>query len=49
MPVLFIPFLNLITPVYGTALMVHLHRRLAPVPGAGMGQGPLIEGRKVSA
>lgn len=48
-PVLFIPFLNLITPVYGTALMVHLHRRLAPVPGAGMGQGPLIEGRKVSA
>ncbi|GGF84922.1 cysteine biosynthesis protein [Azorhizobium oxalatiphilum] len=48
-PVLMVPILNLITPVYGTALMVHFHRRLAPVPGAGMGPGPLIEGRKASA
>ncbi|WP_029005151.1 sulfate transporter family protein [Azorhizobium doebereinerae] len=48
-PVLMVPILNLATPVFGTALMVHLHRRLAPLPGAGMGSGPLIEGRKVSA
>ncbi|MGU3492648.1 sulfate transporter family protein [Xanthobacteraceae bacterium A53D] len=43
-PVLMIPILNLITPVYGTALMVHLHRRLTPIPGAGMGPGRIIEG-----
>lgn len=28
-PLLMIPIVNLITPVYGTALMVHLHQRLA--------------------
>lgn len=33
-PILFIPILNLIVPVYGTALMVHLHRRIAPLPQA---------------
>lgn len=28
-PLLMVPILNLITPVYGTAFMVHLHQRLA--------------------
>ncbi len=28
-PLLVVPILNLITPVYGTALMVHLHKRIA--------------------
>lgn len=28
-PLLMIPIVNLITPIYGTALMVHLHQRLA--------------------
>lgn len=28
-PLLMIPILNLITPVYGTAFMVHLHKRIA--------------------
>mgnify|MGYP000872166314 CR=1 FL=1 len=31
-PILMIPILNLIMPVFGTAFMVHLHRRLAPLP-----------------
>lgn len=29
-PLLMVPILNLITPVFGTAFMVHLHKRLAP-------------------
>ncbi len=29
-PLLLVPVLNLITPVFGTAFMVHLHKRLAP-------------------
>lgn len=28
-PLLMIPVLNLVTPVYGTAFMVHLHKRIA--------------------
>lgn len=28
-PLLMVPIINLITPVYGTAFMVHLHQRLA--------------------
>ncbi len=42
-PILFIPILNLIIPVYGTALMVHLHRRIAPLPGTGQGSGKAPE------
>lgn len=33
-PILMIPILNLIMPVFGTAFMVHLHRRLAPLPAS---------------
>lgn len=32
-PVLMVPVLNLITPVYGTAFMVHLHKRIAAREG----------------
>ena len=32
-PLLMVPILNLITPVYGTAFMVHLHKRLAARSG----------------
>ncbi|WP_127088509.1 sulfate transporter family protein [Aquabacter cavernae] len=32
-PVLMIPVVNLITPVYGTAFMVHLHKRIAARTG----------------
>ena len=28
-PLLMVPILNLITPVFGTAFMVHVHKRLA--------------------
>lgn len=31
-PILLVPIVNLIMPVFGTAFMVHLHRRLAPLP-----------------
>lgn len=34
-PILLVPILNLIMPVFGMAYMVHLHRRLAPIPEAG--------------
>lgn len=34
-PILLIPIVNLIMPVFGTAFMVHLHRRIAPLPDAG--------------
>ncbi|MEP9350258.1 sulfate transporter family protein [Xanthobacter sp. KR7-225] len=34
-PILLVPILNLIMPVFGTAYMVHLHRRLAPLPAPG--------------
>ncbi|MFG1246631.1 sulfate transporter family protein [Xanthobacter flavus] len=45
-PILFVPVLNLILPVFGTAFMVHLHRRLAPLPAARGADGALvIEGR----
>lgn len=45
-PVLLIPVLNLIMPVFGTAFMVHLHRRLAPLPVARTADGAvMIEGR----
>jgi CysZ protein len=33
--VLAVPLLNLITPVFGVALMTRLHRRLAPLPAGG--------------
>ena len=29
-PILMVPILNLIMPVFGTAFMVHLHKRIAP-------------------
>lgn len=32
-PLLLVPVLNLITPVFGTAFMVHLHKRLASKAG----------------
>lgn len=45
-PILFVPILNLILPVFGTAFMVHFHRRLAPLPAARGADGALvIEGR----
>ncbi|MFG1479199.1 sulfate transporter family protein [Xanthobacter sp. V4C-4] len=45
-PILFIPVLNLIMPVFGTAFMVHLHRRLAPLPARRAADGGLvIEGK----
>ncbi|MFG1343896.1 sulfate transporter family protein [Xanthobacter autotrophicus DSM 431] len=45
-PILFVPVLNLIMPVFGTAFMVHLHRRIAPLPVARGKDGALvIEGR----
>jgi CysZ protein len=31
--ILAVPVLNLVTPVFGVALMTRLHRRLAPLPG----------------
>ena len=47
-PILFVPILNLILPVFGTAFMVHLHRRIAPLPAARGADGVLvIEGRSV--
>ncbi|MGR7996554.1 MULTISPECIES: sulfate transporter family protein [unclassified Xanthobacter] len=45
-PILFVPVLNLIMPVFGTAFMVHLHRRLAPLPAQRGADGHLvIEGK----
>lgn len=45
-PLLFIPILNFITPVVGTAFMVHLHRRVAPLPAHRTEDGALmIEGK----
>ncbi|MEP9376784.1 sulfate transporter family protein [Aquabacter sp. CN5-332] len=38
-PLLMVPILNLITPIYGTAFMVHLHKRLAARPGRRMLEG----------
>ncbi|TCT05172.1 sulfate transporter family protein [Aquabacter spiritensis] len=38
-PLLMVPVLNLVTPIYGTAFMVHLHKRLA-----GRRRSRLIEG-----
>ncbi|MFS8036785.1 sulfate transporter family protein [Xanthobacter sp. AM11] len=47
-PVLLVPILNLIMPVFGTAFMVHFHRRLAPLPDRPAGDGAaMIEGRAV--
>lgn len=40
-PILFVPVLNLIMPVLGTAFMVHFHRRIAPLPAGGVA----MEGR----
>ena len=45
-PILFVPILNLILPVCGTAFMVHFHRRIAPLPLLRDRDGALvIEGR----
>jgi len=45
-PILMIPIVNLIMPVFGTAFMVHLHRRIAPLPARREADGGLvIEGR----
>ncbi|MDI4655972.1 sulfate transporter family protein [Xanthobacter autotrophicus] len=45
-PILFVPILNLILPVFGTAFMVHFHRRIAPLPVLRDRDGALvIEGR----
>lgn len=45
-PILFVPILNLIMPVVGTTFMVHLHRRLAPLPAQRTEDGALlIEGK----
>jgi CysZ protein len=45
-PILLVPVLNLIVPVFGTAFMVHLHRRLAPLPvRRGPEGGCVIEGK----
>ena len=45
-PILFVPVLNLILPVFGTAFMVHFHRRIAPLPALRDRDGALvIEGR----
>lgn len=45
-PILFVPVVNLIMPVFGTAFMVHFHRRIAPLPATRDADGALsIEGR----
>jgi len=45
-PILLVPVLNLILPVFGTAFMVHFHRRIAPLPVARAADGGMvIEGR----
>lgn len=41
-PVMMIPIVNLIMPVFGTAFMVHLHRRLAPLPARRGPDGGLV-------
>ncbi|MEP9356085.1 sulfate transporter family protein [Xanthobacter sp. KR7-65] len=47
-PLLFVPVLNLIVPVFGTAFMVHFHRRIAPLPLLRAPDGAaVIEGRPV--
>lgn len=47
-PILFVPILNLILPVFGTAFMVHFHRRIAPLPVLRGADGSvLIDGRAV--
>lgn len=45
-PILLVPVLNLIMPVFGTAFMVHFHRRIAPLPvGRAQDGRMVIEGR----
>lgn len=45
-PIMLVPVLNLIMPVFGTAFMVHLHRRLVPLPARReAGGGLVIEGK----
>ncbi|MGE4372538.1 MAG: sulfate transporter family protein [Xanthobacter sp.] len=45
-PLLLIPILNLIMPVFGTAFMVHFQRRIAPLPARRTEDGALmIEGK----
>lgn len=47
-PILLVPVVNLIMPVFGTAFMVHLHRRLAPLPARrGPDGGLVIEGKAI--